>query len=141
VWTIPEDRMKMGKLHKIPLSSVAVEILTAIKVDQEVEPNDYVLASPRGRPLVENTILRTAKRIRPAIALTAHGFRSSFRDWAGDMTDTPREVTEAALARVIGGVEGAYRRSTALQKRRALIETWASHCIGGTVILFQRLAS
>jgi len=60
--------------------------------------------------------------------VTVHGFRSAFRDWAGNETPFPREVCEAALAHVVGGVEGAYRRSDALEKRRALMEAWAQHC-------------
>ena len=73
--------------------------------------------------------------------VTTHGFRSAFRDWCGNETSFPREVAEAALAHVVGGVEGAYRRSDALEKRRLLMESWAQHCepkAGGNVIAFTK---
>jgi hypothetical protein len=85
-------------------------------------------------------MLTLAKKLRPETKLTVHGFRSCFRDWCGDETDTPREIAEAALAHKVGGVEGAYRRGTALAKRRTSMEAWASHCGTGTVISFKLTA-
>jgi integrase len=139
VWTIPDDRMKAGEEHTIPLSEAAVEIVTRLRTDH-TEPGNYVFAQPHGLPFCESAMLNLAKKRRPNTKLTVHGFRSCFRDWCGDETDTPREIAEAALAHKIGGVEGAYRRGTALQKRRTLMEAWASHCGTGTVVPFRRSA-
>jgi integrase len=138
-WTIPDKRMKAGEEHTIPLSEAAVDILTSLRT-ATTEPGDYIFAGPQGRPFCDGGMLRLAKKLRPESAITTHGFRSAFRDWAGDETDTPREIAEAALAHKVGGVEGGYRRGTALQKRRVLMEAWASHCIGGTVVPFKRTA-
>jgi hypothetical protein len=85
-------------------------------------------------------MLQLAKKLRPKTKLTVHGFRSCFRDWCGDETDTPREIAEQALAHKIGGVEGSYRRGTALQKRGLLMQAWATHCGIGTVVPFKRSA-
>jgi len=105
---------------------------------ETTEPNDYVFAMPHGQPFCESGMLQLAKKLRPNTKLTVHGFRSCFRDWCGDETDTPREIAESALAHTIGGVEGAYRRGTAFQKRRVLMEAWAAHCSTGTVVPFRR---
>jgi integrase len=111
------------------LSEAAFEILMAIKGDGIPEPDDCIFARPHGQPFSEDT------------SITTHGFRSTFRDWAGDETESAREVAEAALAHKVGdAAEQAYRRGTALAKRRTLMEAWASHCIGGTVIPFQKRA-
>lgn len=125
-WTVPAERMKMGKAHVVPLSKRAVEIVTALhalKVGEYVFPNPSKL-----KPFSENGTRALLHRMkRPDV--TTHGFRSSFRDWAGDCTNVQREVIEAALAhRIKDGVEAAYRRSTALEKRRALMESWAIYC-------------
>jgi integrase len=139
VWTIPDNRMKAGEEHAIPLSDAAIEMLASLR-SKNVGPADYVFAQPRGLPFGEKAMLLLAKKLRPNTKLTVHGFRSCFRDWCGDETDTPREIAEAALAHKIGGVEGAYRRGSALQKRRTLMEAWSSHCGTGIVIPFKRSA-
>jgi integrase len=139
VWTIPDNRMKAGEEHTIPLSDAAMEILTSLWTEH-TEPGDCVFAQPHGLPFCESAMLLLAKKLRPDTKLTVHGFRSCMRDWCGDETDTPREIAEAALAHKISGVEGAYRRGTALQKRHTLMEAWASHCVGGTVIPFNAKA-
>jgi integrase len=138
-WTIPDKRMKADEEHTVPLSDVALAILVKLQ-GEHTEPNDYVFAMPHGRPFHPGAMLDLANSLRPSIRLTVHGFRSCFRDWCGDETDTPREIAEAAVAHKIGGVEGAYRRGTALQKRRALMESWATHCGTGTVVPFKRTA-
>jgi integrase len=117
-WTIPAGRMKAGKEHRVPLSDPAVAILkrvAEIQVDGRVFPG---LAS-RGmfRLLQQNHA-----------ALTVHGFRSSFRDWAGEETNFAREIAEAALAHYAGGTEGAYARGDLFKKRRLLMDAWASYC-------------
>jgi integrase len=139
VWTIPNERMKAGETFTIPLSDAAVEILVNLRTEHTA-PDDYVFARPSGRPFCEGAMLLLANKVRPNAKLTVHGFRSCLRDWCGDETETPREIAEQALAHKIGGVEGAYRRGTALQKRRALMESWATHCGVGTVVPFKRSA-
>jgi hypothetical protein len=81
-----------------------------------------------GRPLSQTALTDLLKRM--GVSVTVHGFRSSFRDWAGDCTNFPKEVAEAALAHTVGGVEGAYRRGDALEKRRRLMDAWAAYCAG-----------
>jgi integrase len=122
-WTIPPQRMKGRMEHTVPLSERAIEILTAL---MEVKESDHVFPGrSRGclNPIALQTLMR---RMRPGY--TVHGFRSSFRDWCGDVADVPREIAEAALAHVVGGTEGAYRRGTALGRRRVLTEQWSAHC-------------
>jgi integrase len=144
LWTVPRSRMKAGKLHRVPLSDRALEILrrqfeTAAKDDDGRPRNLYVFPGRRpGRPLSNMAMTIMLRRMNVTTKVdgemaivTAHGTaRSSFRDWAGDKTAFPREVAEAALAHAVGGVEGDYRRSDALDKRRELMRAWASYCGG-----------
>jgi integrase len=125
VWTVAAERMKGGREHFIPLSDRAVEVLEALP---RLKGTDFVFPGTRaGKPLSENSMLDKLRGFRPE--LTVHGFRSTFRDWAGDCTNHPREVVEAALAHVIGDkAEAAYRRSTAVEKRRHLMADWARYC-------------
>jgi integrase len=129
LWTIPPERLKTGKLtrraHVVPLSARALDILAAMG---EIRSSDYVFPGQSdGRPLSNMAFLMLLKK-RMKLAITAHGFRSSFRDWCGDETNFPREVAEAALGHVVGGVEAAYRRSDALAKRRLLMDAWSAYC-------------
>ena len=129
VWTVPAARMKAGRAHRIPLSTRALAILEKLG---EVKAGEIVFAGHKaGKPLSGMAFLMLLRRMK--LHVTAHGFRSSFRDWAGDQTSFPREIAEAALAHVSGdATERAYRRSDALEKRRALMEAWASFCeLGG----------
>ena len=95
---------------------------------EKLRLSEFVFAGFRdGKPLWGNTILQVLRRLGHKV--TAHGFRSSFRDWCGDCTHYPREVAEAALAHSVGDqTERAYRRGTALEKRRELMEAWAAYC-------------
>jgi integrase len=95
----------------------------------DAKTSDYVFPSPRGRkPLSHVSMAKVMHRLQ-INGVTVHGFRSAFRDWAGNETHFPREVAEAALAHVIGDkAEQAYRRGDALEKRRALMEAWANYC-------------
>ncbi|KQT48949.1 integrase [Aureimonas sp. Leaf454] len=129
VWTVPAARMKAGKMHRVPLSARAVAILREM---QKVAVNDLVFPGQReDRPVSDMTFGKVLKT-HGAGDFTVHGFRSSFRDWAGNETDTPREVAEAALAHSVGdSVELAYRRGDALAKRRKLMDLWDAHCEGG----------
>jgi integrase len=129
VWTLPPDRMKAGREHRVPLSERATAILRRLA---EIKTGDFVLPGQRkNRPLCSRTMNATLCRMKADI--TVHGFRSSFRDWAGNETHFPREVVETALAHAIGSeVERAYRRSDALEKRRKLMEAWANYCEPGS---------
>lgn len=125
VWELPAHRMKAGKAHRVPLSGRVIEI---IEILGKARTNDFLFPGhARGKPLSNMAMEMMLRRMNVEDA-TVHGFRSAFRDWAGNETSFPREVAEAALAHVIGGVEGAYRRGDALEKRRALMAAWAQHC-------------
>jgi integrase len=127
-WTIPAARMKANRVHVVPLSDRAVEIVQA---EMERHVDDLVFRGHRkGRPMSSQALLIILRDVAGS-SVTTHGFKSSFRDWCGDCTDFPREVAESALAHVVGGVEGSYRRGSALDKRRALMDAWARHCAGG----------
>jgi integrase len=130
IWTLPPNRMKAGREHRVPLSERAVAILRQLA---EIRTGDFVFpGQARGKPL-SNMAMEMMLRRMKADSVTTHGFRSSFRDWAGNETHFPREVVETALAHVIGDkAEQAYRRSDALEKRRALMETWAGYCEPGS---------
>lgn len=123
LWVIPAERMKMGKEHRVPLSSHAVEIIQA---QQELRQNNYVFPGTQyGKPLSNMAMLQLLKRMGRT-DITAHGFRSTFRDWAGETTHYPREVCEAALAHGIKDkAEAAYARGDLFQKRAALMQDWA----------------
>lgn len=125
VWTIPAARMKAAREHRVPLSDRALEVLTAMAAQRS---GDFVFPGRRGgRPLSNMTFLMLLRRMK--LGVTAHGFRSSFRDWAGERTNFPREIAEAALAHSIGDdVEAAYRRGDALEKRRRLMGAWTAFC-------------
>ena len=129
LWTVPADRMKAGKAHDVPLSEAALAIVSALRDDQ-TRPEDFVFVAPRGGSLTDMAMLQLLKRMDRK-DITVHGFRSTFRDWAGDKTEFQREVIEMALAHsVASAVEAAYRRGTALEKRRELMTAWAAYCAG-----------
>lgn len=126
IWTLPAERMKAKRAHRVPLNDDAMEILQDLF---ETRVSAYVFPGQRfGKPLSNMAMEMLMKRMKISGA-SPHGFRSSFRDWAGDCTNFPREVAEAALAHKAGdSTEQAYRRSDALEKRRALMNAWAGHC-------------
>jgi integrase len=126
VWVIPEARMKAGREHRVPLSGPALAIL---KKMNEVRESDFVFRGGRkGKPLSNMAALAVLKRMGRN-DLTAHGFRSTFRDWAAERTNFSRDVVEMALAHTIENkVEAAYRRGDLAQKRRQLMEAWARFC-------------
>jgi integrase len=128
LWTIPAGRMKGDREHVVPLSDRAIEIIEAI---DKTHPQDreFLFSREGRRALADRALIDTLRRLTGGVGATTHGFRSSFRDWAGDVADVPREIAEAALAHVAGGsVEQAYRRGTALERRRRLMSDWASWC-------------
>ncbi len=129
VWTIPAQRMKMKRDHRVPLSGRAREIVDAARriVDGG---NPLVFPSEHGKRLDDKRLRRVLQKHR--IAAVPHGFRSSFRDWAAERTDHPREAIEAALAHVVRNrVEAAYARSDLFERRRVLMEDWAGYLNGG----------
>jgi integrase len=139
VWTIPTERMKAAREHRVPLSDRAVEIIINMG---EAKVSEFVFPGHRaGRPLSVMALEMVLRRMGVENA-TVHGFRSAFRDWAGNETLFARELAEHALAHVVGDkVEQAYRRSDALARRRELMCAWALHCEAGVrenVLTFKR---
>jgi integrase len=128
LWIVPKARMKAHREHRVPLSGRALAILKDAKKLQTYNGGFVFPGQSPRRPLSNMALLMLLRRMGRG-DLTTHGFRSSFRDWAGDKTMFPREVAEAALAHAVGDeVELAYRRSDALEKRRRLMDAWAGFC-------------
>jgi integrase len=129
-WVVPADRMKAGREHRVPLSELALEILRGI-ASVRMTDNENALVFPGHdviRPLSDMTLTAVLRRMGRG-DLTAHGFRSSFRDWAAETTAYPAELVEMALAHAVGDkVEAAYRRGDLFEKRRRLMEDWADFC-------------
>jgi len=140
LWTIPKERMKAGKAHVVPLSARAMAILERMRELRRGADQALVFEGAKlGRLMSDMTLTRVLRRM--TVDATAHGFRSSFRDWAAEATNFPREVAEAALAHAVESrVEAAYRRSDLLEKRRKLMEAWAGFCggLGGKVVPMTR---
>lgn len=142
MWTIPAERMKAGKEHRVPLSSRAIEILQAMPREKG---NPYVFIGDRkGRPLSNMAMLMTLRRMGRS-DLTVHGFRSTFRDWTAEQTAYPNEMLEMALAHTVSDkTEAAYRRGDMVEKRRRLMDDWAAYCgtvkdtAGGNVVAIRR---
>lgn len=126
VWTIPASRMKAKREHRVPLSTRAREIVIMMR---KTASGDYVFEGDKPkRPLSSMALLMLLRRMGRG-DLTAHGFRSTFRDWAAERTNYPREVCEQALAHTIpDAVEAAYRRGDLFAKRRKLLLAWDSEC-------------
>ena len=125
IWIVPGERMKSGREHRVPLSPRAVEVLAAMA---EVRQSEFVFGGMKqGRPLWEKSLLNLVRVMRPGV--TVHGLRSTFRDWAAETTSFPNHVIEMALAHSVSdAVEAAYRRGDLLEKRRKLMEAWATYC-------------
>lgn len=126
VWTVPAQRMKAGREHRVPLTKRAITILEELGPG---EPTDWLMPGQRpGRPL-SNMAFEMLMRRMGQNTYTVHGMRSAFRDWAGEKTNFPREIAEAALAHTVGdAAELAYRRGDALEKRRKLMHSWELYC-------------
>jgi integrase len=122
-WTIPGSRMKNGEEHRVPLSDATVRALAQMR---EIRTSAYVFPGLRaGRPIGRNAVWELGKML----GTTVHGLRSTFRDWAAERTNFPREVAEMALAHAIpNAVEAAYRRGDLFDKRRKLMQAWAEFC-------------
>lgn len=127
VWIVPAERMKAHREHRVPLADRAVEILEAAR---KLHGGELVFPSPKGKELSDMTLTKLIRTL--GHGFTQHGFRSSFRDWAGETTGHPRDVIEAALAHTLENkTEAAYFRSDLFDKRRLLMEDWARHCGAG----------
>ena len=122
-WRIPSERMKTGREHRVPLSTRALAVLREAR--EFADGSRLVFPSARGGPLSEAAISALVRQLK--IGAVPHGFRSSFRDWAAECSDAPREVCELALAHVnTNAIEAAYRRTDLFERRRALMEQWAA---------------
>ena len=126
LWVVSEERMKAGREHRVPLSAAALGLLEKMR---EAREGDFVFpGAKRGKPLSNMAMLKLLERMGRD-DLTTHGFRSTFRDWAAERTNFPRDVVEMALAHSIENkVEAAYRRGDLFQKRRQLMEAWSRFC-------------
>ena len=148
VWTIPGTRMKGKRDHRVPLCQRAVAILDDARKLRDGRPDrpertfkgtGLVFPSSRGKPLSDMTLSKLIKEL--GIPAVPHGFRSSFRDWAAERTNHPREVIEAALAHAVRNqTEAAYARSDLFERRRRLMDDWATYLSGerGQVVLLRR---
>lgn len=151
IWTVPAERMKAGREHRVPLSSRAIAILKTLKPDasgdrqeKEIAKSFVFAGAALDTPLSNMAMLMLLRRMGQD-DLTAHGFRSTFRDWCAERTSFPSEVAEMALAHSVGDkVEAAYRRGDLFEKRRALMEQWATVCgmvtKHGKVLPMQKMA-
>jgi integrase len=124
VWTVPAERMKGKKEHRVPLSPAALALAKSMP---KMAKSNYVFAAPRGGVLSDMTLTAVVRRLEaPAVP---HGFRSTFRDWASETTNYPNHVAEMALAHFIGDkVEAAYRRGDLFKKRTRMMNDWATFC-------------
>ncbi len=123
IWTIPAERMKADREHRVPLTKEALILLSELP---KFEGSNYLFTAPRGGILSDMTIGAVLRRMK--VDAVPHGFRSTFRDWAAENTSHPSEVCEQALAHTISnGTEAAYRRGDLLEKRRRLMNDWAKY--------------
>ena len=130
LWTVPASRIKAGREHRVPLSEAALQVLRKVKHLQELQgiKGDIIFFGQKAGKSLSNTAMLMLLRRMNYHAITVHGFRSSFRDWAAEQTNFPREVAEAALAHISGDkVELAYRRSDLFEKRKQMMDAWARY--------------
>ena len=128
VWTVPGKRMKMRRAHRVPLCGRAAQVLKAARALGG--GNGLVFPGARDRRIDDMTLSKLLRDL--GVAAVPHGFRSSFRDWAAEETDHPREVIEAALAHTVQNkVEAAYARSDLFERRRRLMADWETYLVGG----------
>jgi integrase len=134
VWAVPAGRMKAGREHRVPLSDAALAVLEKVRPlalmrDGKPDPAAPVFPGPRRALPLSNMVMLMLLRRMKRSDLTAHGFRSTFSDWAAERTGSPREVVEMALAHAVENkVEAAYRRGDLFEKRRQLMGAWARFC-------------
>ena len=125
LWSVPAERMKMRRPHRVPLAGEALAIVTKL---HEIRAGEFVFPGGKaGKPLSNMAMLQLLRNMK--VDAVSHGFRSSFRDWAAETTDFPAEVAEMALAHAVAdAVERAYRRGDLFEKRRGIMEAWATFC-------------
>lgn len=129
VWTIPAERMKARRAHRVPLSPAAVALLRPL-LEVRIAGTRLAFPSASGKPLSDMTLTKALRDLGEGA--TAHGFRSSFRDWAAEQTSFPGEIAEAALAHAVpDAVVAAYRRTDFFDKRRELMAAWSAFATGG----------
>jgi integrase len=133
-WTVPAERMKGGREHRVPLSKAALQLLAELA---RVEGADLLFSSSKGLPLSDMTLTAVLRRME--VAAVPHGFRSTFRDWCSERTNYPSEVAEMVMAHVIEKkVEAVYRRGDLFDKRRHLMDDWADFCGNAAMALRTR---
>jgi len=126
VWTIPANRMKAEREHSVPLSSRCIEILNKAVIMRQ---SDFLFPGGRTNKGLSNAAMDKLLQVTLNYECTVHGFRSSFRDWAGECTNYPRDLCEMALAHTIKDkTEAAYRRGEMLEKRRRMMNDWQKFC-------------
>jgi integrase len=129
-WTVPAERMKARRDHRVPLSANAVSLLKALPRDEKAE-FVFISSMRAGEPMSNMAMTAVLKRMNRKEGVTVHGFRSTFRDWAAERTAYPDAVVEMALAHAVGNaVEAAYRRGDLFEKRQRLMVDWAGYCAG-----------
>ena len=130
-WTIPVDRMKAKREHVVPLSAPAVALFERMKAHRRGTSDLVFPGNVKDKPLSDMTLTKALRDM--GLAVTAHGFRSTFRDWAAEATNFPSDLAEAALAHVVADkTVAAYQRGTMLEKRRAMMAAWADYCEGAS---------
>ncbi len=128
IWTVPAERMKAGREHRVPLSDATLAVLAEMQPLAAGLDSPVFSATSAGKQLSNMALLALLRRME-RLDLTSHGFRSTFRDWAAEVTSYPREVAEMALAHTLRDrVEAAYRRGDLFDKRRAMMADWATFC-------------
>jgi integrase len=131
LWIVPSNRTKSGREHRVPLTDAALKLLRALPnftADREA----LLFPGLNGKPLSDTAMRKYLQEDMARSALTVHGFRSTFRDWAAETTSFPRELAEAALAHVLSDkTEAAYQRGDMLNRRRKLMEAWSQYCTSG----------
>lgn len=130
-WTIPASRMKAGVAHRVPLSKQALDVLRRARLLEDNSGLVFPSALKPGRALSDMTLTRLLRATDLADRATVHGFRTSFKTWTMETTDTPWAVGEAALAHTLGNsTEAAYARTDLFERRRALMQQWADYLSG-----------
>jgi integrase len=139
-WTLPAERMKAGREHVVPLAPQAVALFQRMKAHKRGDSGLVFPGTKRGQPLSDMTLTKALRDM--GCDVTAHGFRSTFRDWVAEQTSWPADLAEAALAHVVSDkTVAAYQRGTMLEKRRQLMSAWADYCggpRGGNVVQLTR---
>jgi len=146
IWTVPSSRMKAARMHRVPIPQAALNVLRQVQPDDEGPDRLVFPGSRNDRPLSDMSLTALVRRMTRVPAngpppwrdpvqnapIVVHGFRSTFRVWAGEATNYPREVIEAALAHTLKDrVEAAYARTDLVERRRPLMTEWAKHCGAG----------